>query len=120
MHHIRDGKHGARSTRQAIAIGLAMARRAGVKLPAPKHANPQIRRKAQQDLNHGQHGGSPNTSARRSRASLGALKREGTSAASGRALSRQARKSARRRGVANRSVAARKAAWTRSMNGGRS
>jgi len=36
MHHIREGKHGARSTKQAIAIGLSKARRAGVKLPAPK------------------------------------------------------------------------------------
>ena len=31
MHHIREGKHGARSTKQAIAIGLSKARRAGVK-----------------------------------------------------------------------------------------
>jgi hypothetical protein len=35
IHHVREGKHGARSTEQAIAIGLAKARRAGVKLPAP-------------------------------------------------------------------------------------
>ena len=35
MHHVREGKHGARSTKQAIAIGLSKARRAGVKLRAP-------------------------------------------------------------------------------------
>src|SRR5581483_4867095 len=36
MDHIREGKHGARSTKQAIAIGLSKARRAGVKLSPPK------------------------------------------------------------------------------------
>jgi Family of unknown function (DUF6496) len=36
MDHIREGKHGARSTKQAIAIGLSKARRAGVKLRAPR------------------------------------------------------------------------------------
>ena len=35
IHHVRQGKHGVRSSRQAIAIGLSKARRAGVKLPAP-------------------------------------------------------------------------------------
>lgn len=36
MHHIREGRHGARSAKQAIAIGLSKARRAGVNLPPPK------------------------------------------------------------------------------------
>src|SRR5258705_8524985 len=36
VHHVREGKHGARSTKQAIAIGLSKARRAGVKLPPPR------------------------------------------------------------------------------------
>jgi hypothetical protein len=36
IEHIKQGKHGARSTKQAIAIGLSKARRAGVKLPPPK------------------------------------------------------------------------------------
>jgi hypothetical protein len=36
MDHIREGKHGAASTKQAIAIGLSKARRAGVDLPPPK------------------------------------------------------------------------------------
>src|SRR5438094_2413746 len=35
IHHVREGKHGARSTKQAIAIGLSKARQAGVKLPKP-------------------------------------------------------------------------------------
>src|SRR5256885_10054720 len=35
MEHIREGKHGARSTKQAIAIGLSQARRARVDLPPP-------------------------------------------------------------------------------------
>ena len=39
MDHIREGKHGARSTKQAIAIGLSKARRAGVKLPPPKQGS---------------------------------------------------------------------------------
>ena len=34
IHHIREGKHGARSAKQAIAIGLSKARKAGVPLPA--------------------------------------------------------------------------------------
>src|SRR6516164_3322301 len=56
MHHIREGKHGARSANQAIAIGLSEARRAGVKLPAPKQgkASPQVRRKAELDLQKGE------------------------------------------------------------------
>jgi len=56
MHHIREGKHGAASTKQAIAIGLSKARRAGVKLNAPKEGNasPQVRKKAQQDLRKGE------------------------------------------------------------------
>jgi hypothetical protein len=36
IEHVREGKHGARSTKQAIAIGLSKARRAGVDLPPPK------------------------------------------------------------------------------------
>ena len=36
MHHVKEGKHGARSRKQAVAIGLSKARRAGVKLPPPK------------------------------------------------------------------------------------
>src|SRR5215470_17269403 len=81
--HVRQGKHGARSTKQAIAIGLSKARRAGVKLPAPRRgaASRQTRRRAARDLAKGSRpGGKP--SPRRSRATRGALKREGRAAAS--------------------------------------
>lgn len=50
IEHVRAGKHGVRSTKQAVAIGLSKARRAGVKLPAPKHASAAVKRKAEQDL----------------------------------------------------------------------
>ena len=113
MHHIREGKHGARSTKQAIAIGLSKARRAGVDLPAPEkgEASEKTRRSAQHALRRGRARTRP--SARRSRATHGALRREGRSAASHRALSRQARASARKRTSGSRKAAARKAARTR-------
>ena len=82
MHHIREGKHGARSPKQAIAIGLSKARRAGVKLGAPGRgkASAAIRRKAAKDLRRGRSRRRP--SARRSRAVRGALRREPRSSAS--------------------------------------
>src|SRR5215475_302770 len=78
FHHIREGKHGARSSRQAIAIGLSKARRAGVKLSPPRRgrASQKVRRQAERDYEKGQHGGGGNVSPRRSRAVLGALRRE--------------------------------------------
>ena len=116
MHHIREGKHGARSSRQAIAIGLSKARRAGVELtpPAKGTVAEKTRRSAQRAYEVG-HGAAPRrrSSARRSRATESALKREPRAAASPRALARQARSAARRRGPARRSAAARKAAQTR-------
>lgn len=115
MHHVREGKHGAASTKQAIAIGLSKARRAGVKLGAPKgNASPELKKKAEQDSSKAHSRRRP--SAKRSRAITGALKREGHSAASRSALSRQARSSARKRGAASRSQAARKAARTRARS----
>jgi hypothetical protein len=115
MHHIREGKHGARSSKQAIAIGLSKARRAGVKLPAPKKGTTSkaTRRKAKRDVQRGQRGRKRAPSARRSRAVESALKREPRRAASHRALARQARQAARRRGPKARSRAAQKAARTR-------
>lgn len=100
MEHIRAGKHGARSAKQAIAIGLSKARRAGIPLPnrRGKPAAKKTRHK---------------TSARRSRAMRDRLKREPRRAASHRALSRQAHQSARRRAKADRSRAGRRAARTR-------
>jgi hypothetical protein len=96
IEHVRKGKHGARSAKQAIAIGLSKARRAGVKLKPPgRRASAGTRRRAARASGKGQ-SGRP-TSARRSRASGSALKREGRRAASRAALSRQARTSGRRR-----------------------
>src|SRR5689334_5558274 len=97
MHHIRQGKHGARSPQQAIAIGLSKARRAGVNLKPPKSkaGNQKIRRQAERDLAKGQ-SSSRRVSPRRSRAVSAALKQEGHSAASKSALSRQTRGAARR------------------------
>jgi len=114
MEHIREGKHGARSAKQAIAIGLSKARRAGVKLPPPKKgtASRRTRKQAKRDVAKGRGGIKP-ASRTRSRATKRALKREPRRAASHRALSRQAHSAARRRTVADRSHAAKKAARTR-------
>jgi hypothetical protein len=98
MDHIREGKHGARSTKQAIAIGLSKARRAGVKLAPPKKgaASEQTRKQAERDLKKGK-SGPKKVSAKRSRATTKALKKEGRSAASKQALSKQAKSAARKR-----------------------
>lgn len=117
IHKIRRGEHGARSTKQAIAIGLSEARRAGVDLPPPKSGKPGTRRSAgyAYDAGHGRpHGAS---SPRRSRATRSALKREPTSTASHAALSRQAKAAARSRTAGERSAAARRAERTKSSAG---
>src|SRR5579864_2083329 len=108
FHHIREGKHGARSTKQAIAIGLSKARRAGVKLPPPKKgkASEKTRTKAERDYSKGQKSPGRAASPKRSRATRTALQREGKQAASHSALSRQARASAQSRGAASRRRAA--------------
>ena len=113
IEHIREGKHGARSTKQAIAIGLSKARRAGVKLPAKKGTSKKTRKQAERDIAKGKSAGKTKKSAKRSRASSRALKREGSSAASKKALSRQARSAAAKRSAASRSRSAKKAARTR-------
>src|SRR2546422_2678926 len=107
IEHIREGKPGARSTKQAIAIGLSKARRAGVDLPPPSGGDPGTRRKAAQDSRRGQTGSGRRPSATRSRATRRALQREGHSAASRSALARQARNAARRRSAGSRSASAR-------------
>jgi hypothetical protein len=114
MEHIREGEHGARSAKQAIAIGLSKARRAGVKLPPPKRGTTsrRTRKQAKRDLRKGRRA-KKRPSRTRSRATKRALKREPRRAASHRALSRQARTAARRRGKAARSRTAKKAARTR-------
>ena len=109
MHHIREGKHGAASTKQAIAIGLSKARRSGVKLAARGSAS--TRKKAQQDTQASRSQRKP--SATRSRATSKALKREPRSAASHTALSRQAKSTAKKRSASARSQS-KKAAHTRS------
>jgi hypothetical protein len=122
MHHIREGKHGAQSAKQAIAIGLSKARRAGVGLAPPKSgtASSTVTKRAERDYEVGH--GAPKrrrATAKRSRASESALKREPRSAASHAALSRQAKKAAHARSPAARSAAARKAAQTRAGHRGR-
>ncbi len=114
IEHVREGKHGARSTKQAIAIGLSKARRAGVELKPPRKgkASKKTRKQAARDLRKGKKPGKKK-SAKRSRATSSALKREGRSAASKRALSRQTRSAAKKRSAASRSRAAKKAAATR-------
>jgi hypothetical protein len=115
MHHIREGKHGAASTKQAIAIGLSKARRSGVKLAAPSRgrASASTREKAERDTEEGQSHARRKPSTTRSQATRRALKKEGTSAASHRSLSRQARSTAKKRGAAARHDAAVKASRTR-------
>jgi hypothetical protein len=130
MDHIREGKHGARSTKQAIAIGLSKARRAGVKLKPPEEGvSEKTREQATRDSRKGQSHSSKKPSARRSRATIAALKKEGHTAASRKSLARQGHQAAIKRaksarhqsaikavqtkGKASRSAAARKAARTR-------
>ncbi len=115
MEHVRKGKHGARSTKQAIAIGLSKARRAGVELPPPGKgkASSRTRKQARRDVRRGRSKGKRKVSSTRSRATSRALEREGHRAASRTALSRQAKTAASRRSAASRSRAAKKAAVTR-------
>ena len=111
IEHVREGKHGALSTKQAIAIGLSKARRAGVDLP-PKTGAKKTRKQAARDVAKGKQK-SAKKSTERSQATSRALKREGRSAASKRALSRQARSAAKKRSAASRSRSAKKAARAR-------
>ena len=107
IHHIREGEHGAKSAKQAIAIGLSKARRAGVAIPdnpksghktrpAPKRIEePKVKSPA------------------RARAALKRLKSKPHAAGSHLALSRHAHSAARKRSATDRSRAATKAARTR-------
>jgi hypothetical protein len=113
IENIREGKHGARSAKQAIAIGLSKARRAGVNLKPPKKGtvSEKSRKSAKSAYEKGQKG--EPISKTRSKAREKALKKESTSAASHVALSRQARSAAKKRSALNRSAAAKKAARTK-------
>jgi hypothetical protein len=119
MDHIREGKHGAASTKQAIAIGLSKARRAGVKLPPPEASTSSHhgRKNAERYYETGQSTPGKKPSAKRSRAVEKALKKEGHAAASHAALSRQAKQAAAKRSSSSRSQAAKKAARTRTRSG---
>lgn len=111
IEHVREGKHGARSAKQAIAIGLSKARRAGVKVGAPKNASAATKRKAEQDRKAGSHKEEPSPT--RSRATKKALKKEGSRSASKKSLSNQAKKAATKRSATDRSAAAKEAARTK-------
>lgn len=109
-----DRKHGARSVKQAIAVGLSKARKAGVKLP-PNPNNPG----AGQQVTRKQQGKKISDSSRNgSQASLNALRRESTRKASPRAVSAHVKAAAKKRGSANRHPAARKVAKTRRNTSG--
>jgi len=112
---IRRGKHGARSTKQAVAIGLSEARRAGVDLPPPRkgRVKQSTRRSAEYAYEAGQGKRKTRRRPRVSRAVKQVLKKEPRSTASRRALSRQAKRAAARRSAESRSAAARKASRTK-------
>jgi hypothetical protein len=112
--HIREGKHGARSAKQAIAIGLSKARRAGVDLPPPKEGT--VSRKTRQSAASAYRAGQSGDQAisrTRSRAITQALQHEGHAAASSQALAKQAHAAAARKPASERIAAPRKAAMTK-------
>jgi hypothetical protein len=113
MEHIREGKHGARSAKQAIAIGLSKARRAGVPLKPPTRGKASTKRAARNAYEAGQAHADAKPSRTRSRATTAALKKEPKRAASHRALAAQAHSASSRRSASDRSAAARKVARTK-------
>lgn len=96
--HVRKGKHGARSTKQAIAIGISKARRSGVAIP--KKGKAAATKTAAKKATSSQSSRKRKPSAKRAQAATRALKREGRQAASHKALSRQAKQTARRKKTA--------------------
>jgi hypothetical protein len=118
---IRHGEHGARSAKQAIAIGLSEARRAGVDLPPPTRGqtSERTRKSAEYGYEAGQGIRKPKRNKARSRAAIKALKREPRTTVSRKALSQQAKGAASRRTAAQRSAAAKKAARTRKRRAAR-
>jgi hypothetical protein len=116
IHHIREGNHGARSAKQAIAIGLSQARRAGVDLPPPKKGTTSEKARTSAARAYAAGHKAPSrrpAAAKRARASIQSLRREGRSAASHSALSKNARTAAKRRTRSARSAAAKKAVKTK-------
>jgi hypothetical protein len=116
IHHVREGKHGARSAKQAIAIGLSKARRAGVDLPSPPANASESTKRSAASARRRAKSGRKRPSAKRARASMRRLKREPRRSASHQALSRQAKTAAQRRSPSARRATARKAARTRKRN----
>jgi hypothetical protein len=118
IEHVRAGMHGVRSTKQAIAIGLSKARRAGVKLspPAKGKAPESTRKQAQRELAKAASTAVTKPSRKRSRTTINALQRESRKPVSKTALSRQAYAAAARRTKAERSASALKAAKTRATH----
>jgi len=115
IRHVRRGEHGARSTKQIIAIGLSMARRAGVDLPPPRkgQTTERTRRRAIRDYQAGHNAAARKPSRTRARATLRALRREGGQAASKEALSRHARSIVRQKSAFEKPLAAPKAVHAR-------
>jgi hypothetical protein len=108
IHHVREGKHGARSAKQAIAIGLSKARRAGVKLP-PQPGGEVSKR--------GSRTSGRRPSKKRAAAAVKALRKEPKASASHRALARQAHASAMRRSASSRHASAMKGVRTKGTAG---
>jgi hypothetical protein len=122
IEHVREGKHGARSPQQAIAIGLSKARRAGVPLkpPAPGKTSETTRKRSERDYEKGQ--SEPKTheeegSTKRGHARLAAMEREPKSTASHKSLSAHARAASRQRSKSQRHAAAEKAVQTKGEGG---
>lgn len=115
MDDIRSGKIGARSTKQAIAIGLSKARRAGVDLPPPAKGKTSeaTRKNAERAYKVGQTEPDRPVNPKRAKATTNALRREGSAAASHDAISKQVHQQAQKRTPAQRSASARKGAQTR-------
>lgn len=120
IEHVREGKHGVKSTKQAIAIGLSQARRAGVEIPEKK-SGAQTKSARSNSTATPKKTGSKTADAtthkKRAAASLKALKREGSAPVSRSALSQQSRSAAHRRSAAERSAAAKQGGRTKGVSG---
>ena len=116
IEHVREGKHGARSAQQAIAIGLSKARRAGIPLKPPKSGSAEVRKRAEREYEEGQEHPGKRPSAKRSRSTESALKRESTSTTSRTALSRQTKRASAKRSAASRSASAKQGARKRAAS----
>ena len=113
IEHVREGKHGARSAKQAIAIGLSKARRAGIPLKPPKSGSKTVRKRAEREYEEGQEHSGRKPSAKRSRSTVDALKREPKSTTARSALSRQAKSASAKKSAASRSMSASRGARRR-------